>query len=201
MVSRGKHLASRRARLGLLGVAAGVSVFAVAATSGGAATSALLKCPLKALSTIPQGEVWAFHETGAPSTPHPGIASSYTHGRGIWGGSHGSGTICAEDSLSNGQWHAIVLKVAGPTRLSPLVTRLGHPGVELGLSVSVAASNDPACPTHTRGAATIFASYDEVHRDEVQLHFDEGCTAYSATFLGPHLSALVADNGRQVNEP
>src|SRR5271163_3133297 len=149
MVSRGKHLASRRARLGLLGVAAGVSVFAVAATSGGAATSALLKCPLKASSTIPQGEVWAFHETGAPSTPHPGIASSYTHGRGIWGGSHGSGTICAEDSLSNGQWHAIVLKVAGPTRLSPLVTRLGHPGLELGLSVSVAASNDPACPTHT----------------------------------------------------
>jgi|GEM_PF-2075335 len=201
MSRSGKHLAWRRAeRLALLGVAAGLAVFAVALPSAGAAGAGQLKCPLKASSEVPPGEVWAFHETGAPSTPHPGIASFYTHGRGGWGGGHGSGTICEEDSLSTGPSHTIVLTVAGPSRVSPLVTRLGHPGVELGLSVSVSASDDPACPTHTRGAVTIFASYYEGHYDKVQLHFNGSCAAYSATFLGPHVSALIADNGRQVNE-
>jgi len=191
---------AQRVGVGLLGVAAGLSVFAVAVTTGSAATAGLPKCPLKSSSNIPPGEVWAFHDTGAPSTPHPGIASSYTHGRGTWGGGHGGGTICDEDRLASGQPHAIVLTVAGPSRVSPLVTRLGHPGVELGLSVSVAASNDPACPTRTHGAVTIFASYHEVHDDSVQLHFGGACSAYNATFLGSSLSALIADNGRQVNE-
>jgi len=201
MLRSGKHLAWRRAqRVVASATAVGLSVFAVVVTSAGAATASQLKCPLKASSTLPSGEAWAFHVTAAPSTPHPGIASSYTHGRGGWGGGHGSGTICEEDSFSNGQSHALVLTVAGTPHVSPLVTRLGNPGVELGLSLSVAASNDPACPTHSHGALTIFASYHEVHRDEVQLHFNGSCAAYSATFLGSHLSALIADNGGQVNE-
>jgi hypothetical protein len=71
--------------------------------------------------------------------------------------------------------------------------------VELVLKVSVAASNDPSCPLASRGAVTLFASYYEQHRDSLRLQFAATCTTYTDTFTGSRLSALIADNGHQVN--
>ncbi len=183
---------------------AAVGVFASALPGGAAPAAAAApadsaRCPLRSSSTIPPGEAWAFRETGAPSTPHPGIASSYIHGRGDWGGGLGSGTICQEETLSGGPSRNIVLTVAGPSRISPRVTRLDHLGVGLALDVSVAASDDPTCSLGTRGMVSIFASYYEGHHDSVQLHFGGGCAAYDATFLGSQLYAVIANNGHQVN--
>lgn len=183
----------------VLGVAASLAAFTASVTGSNAAPGDAAKCPLKSSSTIPPGDAWAFHETGPPSASHPGVISSYTHGRGEWRGGRGSGTICQEDTPTSGPPHKIVLPVAGSASVSPRVTRLGHLGVVLVLNVSVADSDDPTCLSGTRGTVTIFASYYEGHHDSVKVHFNGSCTAYSATFLGPRVYALISANGHQVN--
>jgi hypothetical protein len=156
-------------------------------------------CPLKPSSQSPAGEAWAFTQTGPPSSPHPGITSSYTHGRGTWSNGHGAGTICNEDSVSGHASHNLVLAVAGSARISPHITRLGHLGAGLVLNVSVSASDDQSCPAGTRGTVTLFASYYQEHRDSLQLHLAGGCSAYDYTYTGAQLHVLIADDGRQVN--
>lgn len=177
-------------------------VIAVAVGSAVAATAtatAPAKCPLKSSSSIPPGDAWAFHDTAAPSSPHPGINSSYVHGRGRWGAGQGSGTICLADTSASGASHEVVLNVAGSARVHPGVTRLGHRGVQLALKVSVTTSDDPSCPVGSHGGVTLFASYYEQHRDSLQLRFAGTCATYADTFTGSQLSALIADNGHQVN--
>jgi hypothetical protein len=169
----------------------------VDATASEAAASA--RCPLKSTSSIPAGDAWAFHDTAAPSSPHAGINSSYVHGRGNWGGGHGSGTICLQVSSSGGASHELVIIVEGSARVHPGVTRLEHRGVQLALHMNVAASDDPSCPVGSTGSVTLFASYYEQHRDSLQLRFGSRCATYADTFAGPRLSALIADNGHQVN--
>ena len=156
-------------------------------------------CPLKPSSASPSGEAWAFTQTGPPSSSHPGIASSYTHGRGTWTGGHGAGTICNQDSVSGHPSHNLVLAVAGAARISPHITRLGHLGVGLVLNVTVSASDDQSCPAQTRGTVTLFASYYQGHHDSLQLHLAGACSAYDYTYTGSQLHVLIAENGRQVN--
>ncbi len=186
-------------RTARLVAAAALAGFVVPTADASAAPARGVRCPLESSSTIPSGEAWAFHDTGLPSTPHPGVASAYIHGRGGWAGGRGSGTICWQNRAASGGSHDIVLTVSGSLRLSPRVTRLGHPGVVLVLHASVAASDDPACAAGAHGTVTIFASYYEGHHDSVELRFNSGCTPYDAAFLGPTLYALIAENGRQVN--
>ena len=182
----------------MLGVVAGLSLLGQVAR-GNATSAGQTKCPLKASSTIPPGDAWAFHETGVPTTSDLGITSSYTHGRGGWGGGRGSGTICQEDGSSSGPPHNIVLTVAGASHVSPRVTRLGRLGAALVLNGSVAASDDPTCPVGARGTVTLFASYYQGHHDSLQLHFANSCTAHNATFRGTQLYVVIANNGHQVN--
>lgn len=156
-------------------------------------------CPLKPSSQSPTGEAWAFTQTGPPSSSHPGITSSYTHGRGTWSNGHGAGTICNEDSVSGHASHDLVFAVAGSARISPHITRLGHLGAGLVLKVTVSASDDQICPAGTHGTVTLFASYYQEHRDSLQLHLAGGCSAYDYTYTGSQLHVLIADDGRQVN--
>ncbi len=156
-------------------------------------------CPLKASASIPSGEAWAFTQTGAPTTPHPGITSSYTHGRGTWTGGRGTGTICNEDSVTGHASHNLVLAVGGAARVSPRITRLGHLGAGLVLEVTVSASDDESCPPGARGTVTLFASYYQEHHDSLQLRFTGGCSAYDYTYGGSQLHVLIAEDGRQVN--
>lgn len=183
----------------LLGFVAGLSLL-VQVARGNTTPAGQAKCPLQASSTIPPGDAWAFHETGVPTTTSGrGIASSYTHGRGGWGGGRGSGTICEEDLSSSGPPHNIVFTVAGSSHVSPRVTRLGHLGAALVLNGSVTASDDPTCLVGARGTVTLFASYYEGHHDSLQLHFANSCMADNATFGGPQLYVVIANNGHQVN--
>jgi hypothetical protein len=126
--------------------------------------------------------------------------SSYTHGRGSWGDGRASGTICSEDSLGGHRSESVVLSVSGASRISPGVTRIGHPGVLLALPLTVASSNDESCPAGARGRATMFASYYEGHHDLVSFHFDAAaCASYDLSLSGPQLHVAIARDGRQVN--
>jgi hypothetical protein len=134
-----------------------------------------------------------------PASAHPGIDSTYVHGRGTWTHGHGGGTICRADTPASGPARDIVLTVSGSARVSPGITQLGRRGAGLALKVTVSASNYSACAVGSRGTVTIFASYYQGHHDRVQLHFAAGCAAEDATFLGGRLHALIAREGRQVN--
>jgi hypothetical protein len=180
-------------------IAASVALAVLPATRA-AATSAA-KCPLKPSSAAPRGEAWAFTVTSAPAGAHPGITSSYAHGRGTWTHGRGRGQICRADAVAGVPAHNVVLSVAGSARVSPHVTRLGKPGVEVQLKVSVSASGFASCVVGTRGTVAIFASYYSTHRDRLQFLFKAGCAAENATFLGSPLHALITRNGRQVNAP
>jgi hypothetical protein len=177
------------------------SVALVALPGVPAAATSPAKCPLKPSSAAPRGEAWAFTVTSAPAGPHPGIASTYAHGRGTWSHERGGGTICRADAVAGAPAHNLVLGVAGKARVSPHVTRLGKPGVEVQLKVSVSASDFAACVVGTHGTVAIFASYYSTHRDRLQFHFAAGCAAENATFLGTRLHALITRNGVQVNAP
>ena len=182
-----------------LAIAVGASAAPGSTATYAATAASVAKCPLKSSSSIPPGDAWAFHDTAAPSSPHPGINSSYVHGRGHWGAGRGSGTICLANTSSSGVSHELVLGVAGSARVHAGVTRLGHRGVQLALQVSVTTSDDPSCPVGSHGGVVLFASYYEQHRDSLQLRFAGTCAAYADTFTGSQLSALIADNGHQVN--
>ena len=164
-----------------------------------AESAASANCPLKPTSAIPSGDVWEFTANEAPSTPHPGIASAYTHGRGTWSGGRGSGTICHEDSAPGRSSRDLVLSVGGAAKVSPHVTRLGLLGVGLVLGVTVVASDDSSCLVGTRGVVTLFTSYYAVHRDSLQFRFVGGCVGDDSTYLGSKLVALIANDGAQVN--
>lgn len=179
-------------------LAGGISL--AAASAGPAHETASARCPIGAGSPSGGSVQWAFTESAPPSDPHPGIASSYTHGRGNWSGGHATGTACHEDSLTGGHGsRELVLRIAGSARLSPGITRMGLRGVALALKATVSAGNDPECATGTHGTVTLFASYYSVHHDSLQLRFTGGCSDHDHTYTGSQLHVLLTRNGAQVN--
>jgi hypothetical protein len=196
-------------RASVLAVVVGLGAFGGASASGLPSTRAVdpariasvdaATCPLKASSVSPSGDAWAFTQTGPATTPHPGITSSYTHGRGTWTNGRGSGTICTEDSVTAHPAHELVLAVAGSSYISPRITHMGRLGVGLALKVTVSASDDQTCPVGARGTVTLFASYYQEHHDSLQLRFSGGCSSYDYTYSGSQLHVLIADDGHQVN--
>lgn len=166
---------------------------------GSAGATAQVKCPIKASDASTPVE-WAFTESAPPIGAHKGIASSYTHGRGHWQGGKATGTVCHADSLTGGKGSRnLVLAMSGFSKLSPGVTRLGLPGVELALKVKVTASDDSSCPVGTKGAVTLFASYHEAHRDSLALSFSGACVGHDHRYSGSSLHVLIARKGAQVN--
>jgi hypothetical protein len=179
-------------------LAGGISL--ASASAGPAHEAASARCPIGAGSPSGGSVQWAFTESAPPSGSHPGITSSYTHGRGNWSGGHASGVACHEDSLTGGHGsRELVLKITGAARLSPGITRMGLRGVALELKGTVSASNDPECATGTHGTVTLFASYYSVHRDSLQLRFAGGCADHDHTYTGSQLHVLLTRNGAQVN--
>jgi hypothetical protein len=179
----------------------GVLAVLVPADASSAATIPKVRCPIKASASSSPVE-WAFTESGAPSGAHKGIGSSYTHGKGLWQGGKATGTVCHEDSLTGGKGSQnLVLAMAGGSKLSPHVTRLGLLGVELALKVKVSASDDSACAVGTSGTVTLFASYYSTHKDSLALSFGAGCADHDHRYSGSSLHVLITRKGAQVNSP
>ena len=172
----------------------------VAMATGAAAKPAdHVQCPLKTGSPSGGDVQWAFTESGPPSGRHPGIRSSYTHGRGSWSAGRATGTVCSQDSLTGGGSRNLVLPAAGRAKLSPRITKLGRLGVGLVVRVRVTASDDSACVPGTRGTVTLFASYYAVHHDSVSVHFANGCADHDHAYSGSGVHVLIAHDGAQVN--
>jgi hypothetical protein len=190
---------SVRRRLLLVAVSA-CAAAAVAAPADGAAAKVVCPASAEAAAAAPTGPVqWAFSVLGAPSAGAAGASSSWTRGNGTWNNARASGTICSNDSGSSIPHRDLVLKVAGSSTLSPMITRLGLLGVAIVLPVTVSASDDTACPARTPGTVTLFASYYSVHRDSIALHFSGGCADHDHTFTGSIVRVLITRNGAQVN--
>jgi hypothetical protein len=189
----------RRRRLLLVAVSA-CAAAAVVAPADGAAAKVVCPASAAAAAATPAGPVqWAFSVLGAPSAGGAGASSSWTRGNGTWNKARASGTICSNDSGSAIPHRDLVLKVAGSSKLSPMITRLGLLGVGIVLAVTVSATDDAACRAGTRGTVTLFASYYSVHRDSIALHFSGGCADHDHTFTGSIVRVLITRNGAQVN--
>ncbi len=189
------------ARTWLTATVLAVCSLALVASAGGSpgATTAKVKCPIKASSSSTPVE-WAFTKSAAPSGAHKGIASSYTHGKGRWQGGKATGTVCHSDSLTGGKGSQnLVLAMAGASKLSPHVKRLGLLGVELALKVKVSASDDSACPVGTSGTVSMFASYYSTHKDSLALSFTGACADHNHRYGGSSLHVLITRKGAQVN--
>ena len=160
------------------------------------------RCPIGVGSPTGGDVQWAFSDSGAPSNV-PALGTYYTHGRGTWTNGHAGGTVCIDESNLGAEdgTRDLVLKIASSAHLSPDVTRMGLPGVQLELKGVLSASNDPDdCPAGTHGTVTLFASYHATHRDSLELKFIGGCgDEHDHTFTGPQLHVLIARDGAQVN--
>jgi hypothetical protein len=178
---------------------------AVAALASGAvlapatgARPAAASCPASVASSA--GPVqWVFSELGAPTPSRATVNWSWTRGSGSWSSGRASGTICSEDKGGGLPARNLVLKVSGSSTLSPMITKLGLPGVGIVLPLTVTASDDASCPRGTPGSVTLFASYYSVHRDSVVLHFAGACASHDHSFGGSIVHVEIARNGRQVN--
>jgi hypothetical protein len=183
----------------LLSASAVLAATAAIAAGATAEAAASAQCPLKVGSPSGGDVQWAFTETGPPTGKHPGIKSSYTHGRGNWTAGRATGTACSADTPTSGPSRNLVLAVSGKAKLSPGITELGLRGVGLVLRVRIKASDDRACAAGTLGTVTLFASYYAIHRDSVSLHFAAACSGHDHRYTGSQVHVLITRHGAQVN--
>jgi hypothetical protein len=70
----------------------------------------------------------------------------------------------------------------------------GFPGNILRTHVLVLKSTDPSCAAGTRGTLTVFASYNNVVRDSVQLAFPHACKSHAHRYTGRRVTTNVPPN-------
>jgi len=190
--------ATLAALAGLTALAALAGVPAAAAT----ARIASVHCPAGASTApanVPGAVQWEFSQLGPPTPASPSGSTSWTRGAGSWTAGRAVGAICTNDSGGGLASRDLVLTVAGSSKLSPKITRLGLLGVGLVLPVTVSASDDTACPRGTTGSVTLFASYYSVHHDTVALRFAPACSDHDHSFTGAQVHILIASDGHQVD--
>jgi hypothetical protein len=182
--------------LWLPAIAALLALAAPALASSASASS--VSCPASASASA--GPVqWLFSQLGKPNPAESSLSWSWTRGKGSWSAGAASGTICVQDKGGGLPSRNLVLTVSGSAALSPKIVRFGLPGVGLALPVTVAAGDDTACPRHSHGTVTLFASYYSVHRDSIGLRFKGACADHDHTFTGTTVHVEISRNGAQVN--
>ena len=72
--------------------------------------------------------------------------------------------------------------------------RFGVPGNILTTNVRVTNTTDPNCPIGTHGQLTVFASYNNLHKDSVELSFPVGCRGHQHRYTGPSVTTNVPPN-------
>jgi hypothetical protein len=177
----------------LLGGAIATAVVATAVVVSAAAGS----LPVAYCSAIPivnvQPQEWGFH-AGQPIT---GVAGSYARGHGKINLSARtvSGIMCQVDRVRNAPDRQIVLSVDRHlVYASHHAVMFGVRGNIMKIDVRVKSTTDPKCPVGTRGKATIFASYNNVHEDSVQFFFPAACKGHRHRYTGPGVVTNVPPN-------
>jgi hypothetical protein len=126
---------------------------------------------------------WGFH-AGAVIT---GAHGNYARGHGDINLSARttSGIICQVQRSGGGAYRQITLSVGHHLVYSSHVAVMfGVPGNIMKIDVRVERSTDPACPVGTSGEVTIFASYNNVHKDGVQFSFPAACKSHRHRYTG-----------------
>jgi hypothetical protein len=70
----------------------------------------------------------------------------------------------------------------------------GVPGNIVKTDVRTTRTTDPTCPVGTRGKLTVFASYNNVHKDSLQLSFLSACRGHQHRYTGPTVVTNVPPN-------
>jgi hypothetical protein len=167
----------------------------VAASSAASASGA--SRPVAWCSAIPTVNItpqeWGFHG----GQPIAGATGSYTRGHGKINLTAGtaSGIICQVDRVRTAPDRQIVLSVDSKViYTSHYATMFGVPGNIMEIHVHVKSSTDPKCAVGTRGKATIFASYNNVHKDSIEFAFPAACRRHSHRYTGPDVVTNVPPN-------
>ena len=144
-------------------------------------------------SGIPPGShipPWGFH-TGEPIA---GAAGSYAR---AWGNINLdanwiSGKICQVDRV-RGQADPMIVMTPEPHILyhTHHAELWGYPGNLIKIEMQVLSSTDPLCKVGTTGHMTMYASYNGVRSDSIQLLFGAGCRDHDHLYHGPQVDAQV----------
>ncbi len=205
-------------RLGLVLVALAAALTAVASTSalatGASGTTGMtgltvptgttgvtphvVACPA-GVAALPAKAEWVWSDYGKPSTSAAKVSYSQSGGNGSWSRGAAQGTICSESQGGGEPKRSIVMKVSGPSKLSPGIKRSGLLGIGIALGVSVIRSGDPSgCAGGSTGTVTLFASYYETHVDKASMRFAGACASWDESFRSPGLHVLISNNGAMI---
>jgi hypothetical protein len=123
-----------------------------------------------------------------PAAGHPGARG---HGKVDLRARRVSGIMCQVNH--NGR---SILVSVGHRLLyaSHHAVRFGVPGNIVRAPIRVTKTTDPKCPAGTRGKLTVFASYNGVHRDSVQLSFPPACKSHRHLYSGGSVVTNVPPN-------
>ena len=204
-------------RFGLVLVALAAALTAVASTSALAGASGttgttgptvpsgptggtphVVACPA-GVAALPAKAEWVWSAYGKPHTSAAKVSYSQSGGNGCWSGGAAQGTICSESQGGGEPKRSIVMKVSGPSKLSPGIKRAGLLGIGIALGVSVTRSGDPnGCPVGSTGTVTLFASYYGTHVDKASMRFAGACAGWDESFSSPGLHVLISNNGAMI---
>jgi hypothetical protein len=155
------------------------TILTVTAVGGAGAQLAAGYCSIPTVNNPP----WGFH-AGQVIT---GANGSYARGHGDVNLSArtASGIICQVDRSRNGPYREITLSVGHRlVYASHYAVMFGVSGNIMKIDVRVHTSTDPKCPVRSSGEVTIFASYNNVHKDSVQFSFPGACKGHRHLYTG-----------------
>jgi hypothetical protein len=134
---------------------------------------------------------WGFH-TGQPIT---GATGSYARGHGEINldANTVSGILCQVDRVRHQPDRLIIMTVQNHLVYhSHHAIMWGVPGNIMKIVVRVKSSTDSRCEVGTLGAATLFASYNNVRSDSVQFFFPKSsCSDHDHLYHGPQVNNQV----------
>jgi hypothetical protein len=160
-------------------MAALAAILAVTVGSVAGASSTPAYCTIPTVANPP----WGFHVGQQITAP----TGTYAHGHGNISLSARTvtGIICQVDRVRNAPDRQIILSVDHHLVYSSHVAVMfGVPGNIMKIDVRVQSSTDPECPVGTTGEVTIFASYNNVHKDSVQFSFPAACKRHRHLYTG-----------------
>jgi hypothetical protein len=165
-----------------------VAALAAAATlaAGGSATADADLCGQVPRVNIQRNDL-GFH-VGNPDSEHAG-----TRGHAKVNLSTGAvtGIMCQVDSDHTGVLLSIGKRII---HASHHAVMFGVPGNILTTNVHVTKTTDPACTRGTKGTLTVFASYNNIVKDSVQLSFPAACKSHSVRYKGKAVVTNVPPN-------
>ncbi len=180
-----------------LAAAAAAAAAALTGAAGAAGASQPRARASGYCSSIPRVEVqkedWGFHA----GQPVPGPTTSYARGHGKidLSARTASGVICQVDRRRTGPERQIILAIERHVLYaSHHAVMFGVEGNIMRINVRVNSTSDPNCPAGTRGTATIFASYNNIHEDNVQFSFPAACSDHRRSYTGPSVVTNVPPN-------